>query len=153
MAVRWSAVVLALTTSLPSASCAEHMVGPARTRDDFRRKAKTTAEKALSAVETVRLVADTAGRGRSFGPYASVSISEQEDALNDVQGDFDSIQPPDGTSDDMRVELDRLLGEAIDHVADVRLAVRRGLLRGLDDVAVPLETDSRGLNAFLETVS
>ena len=153
MAVRCSVLALCVTAALSTVGCTEHLVGPARTRDDFRRKAKTTAEHALSAVETVRLVADTAARGRSFGPYASVSISEQEDALNDVQGDFDSIQPPDDASDRLRAELDGLLSAAIDHIVDVRLAARRGVLGGLGDAAGALSTDSRDLNTFLETVS
>ncbi|HEY0518055.1 MAG TPA: hypothetical protein VGC84_01070 [Ilumatobacteraceae bacterium] len=146
-------MAVALVVVMSNAGCAPHLVGPARTRDDFQRKAKTTAQKALSSVETVRLMAETAGRGDSFGPYTGITISEQEDSLNDVQGDFDSIQPPDHASDEVRAELDALLHDAMDHIAAVRVAARRGVLVGLDHVAAPLTTDSAALNSFLESVS
>jgi hypothetical protein len=99
------------------------------------------------------LVADTTGNGDAFGPYSSVTISEQEDSLAEVQGDFDSIQPPDESSDQLRDELDALISGALDDIATVRIAVRRGVLDGLDEVASPLTSDSDALNAFLESVS
>jgi len=132
------------------AGCTPHPVGPARTFDDYERKAGTTAESALSAVQTVRLTAKTASAGDTFGPFASVVISEQEDALSGVQGTFGSIQPPDGDADDVREELDGILGDALTHVTDVRLAVRRGQLGALADVAEPLDGDVDALEGFLE---
>ena len=69
----WAALLIAL------AACTTHPVGPARTFDAYEGKAVTTAEAALSAAETVRLAAETAGLGHAFGPYLSVLISGQED--------------------------------------------------------------------------
>ncbi len=126
------------------------MVGPARTQDDFDRKARTTASAARSTVETVRLVAETASDGNAFGPYSGVSVSEQEDTLTEIQGDFNSIQPPNGTSDDMRAELNEILTASLHHVAAVRIAIRRGELRAAADVAQPLAADSDALTAFLD---
>src|SRR4051812_18055059 len=113
------------TLVMCATSCTEHMVGPARTADDFERKSRTTAQVVLSAVETVRLLADATSAGNTFGTYAGVSISEQEDDLAGAQGDFDSIQPPDAAADALRDQLDDLIASAADHVSEVRIAVRR----------------------------
>jgi hypothetical protein len=145
-------VTIALVALL-CAACTEHAVGPARTFDDFERKSRTTAEQALSSVETVRLLAETAAAGHSFGPYTGVSISEEEDSLASVEGDFASIQPPDHHSDTLRSELQDLLASAADHIAVVRIAVRRGTVDGLNEIAEPLADDSQALNAFLERLS
>ena len=132
-------------------ACVAHPVGPARTYDSYAAKASTTIESAISAVETVRLVADTAAEGRTLGPYTSIAVSEQEDALGGVRGTFASIQPPpDERSATLRRELLDVLDDAFDHVGDVRIESRRGHLDGLDVVAAPLGTDSKALNALLE---
>jgi hypothetical protein len=141
----WAASVLA--------SCVAHPIGPARTFDAYEGKATTTAESARSAVQTVRLLADASSRGNAFGTYVGVAVSEQEDALDGLQGTFRSIQPPDGAADELRRELDELLARALDHVIDVRVAVRRAQLHQLDVVAEPLEADAEDLEAFIEAHS
>jgi hypothetical protein len=145
--VRLSLVVAVLGSP---AACTPHPVGPARTFGTYEGKAVTTAESALSRVQTVRLAAETGGAGDAFGPYLSVLISEQEDALSGLQGTFGSIQPPDERSDALRTELNGLLSDAVDHVAEVRIAVRRGELDELPDVAAPLAADAIGLARFAE---
>lgn len=132
------------------AACTPHPVGPARTFEKFEGKAVTTAESALSSVETVRLGATTASNADAFGPYLSVLISDQEEALTGVQGTFGSIQPPDSDADELRGELDDLLSSAIDHVIDVRLAVRRGDLADLAAAAKPLSADADALERFID---
>jgi hypothetical protein len=139
-------VAIAVVTS---AACTPHPVGPARSFAKFEGKATTTAESALSRVQTVRLAADTGGDGDAFGPYLSVLISDQEDALSGLQGTFGSIQPPDEPSDALRTELNGLLGDALDHVAAVRIAARRGQLDQLPAVAAPLANDALGLERFV----
>jgi hypothetical protein len=139
------ALVLATMTG-----CVAHPVGPARTYGKYEGKAVTTADAALSAVNTVRLAARTGSTDHGFGPYLSVMLSEQEGSLAGVQGTFDSIQPPDGRADDLRDELDELLADALDHVTAVRLAVRRGELPRLARVAAPLTEDAAKLRAFSE---
>ena len=133
--------------------CSTHSVGRAPTTDDYERKARTTAEVALSAVETVRLVADTASAGDAFASYTNVSLSEQEDSLGAAQGDFESIQPPHASLDDLREQLIAILDNATAHVADVRIAARRGQLAGLDEVAAPLAADAEALRAFEDELS
>jgi len=125
-------------------------VGPARTLTTYEGKAVSTAESASSAVQTVRLAAQTGSDGHAFGPYLSITISEQEDALAGVEGTFGSIQPPGEEADDLRDELDALLSRALDHVSAVRIAVRRGDLDGLARVAEPLGGDAASLSAFAE---
>jgi hypothetical protein len=125
-------------------------VGPARTFSTFEGKATNTAESALSRVQTARLAADAAGEGNAFGPYVSVLISDQEEALSGLQGTFGSIQPPDAQSDALRTELNRLLGDALDHVARVRIAARRGELDRLPALATPLRNDAVMLQRFVE---
>lgn len=132
------------------AACTPHPVGPARTFEAYEGKAVTTAESALSAVETVRLAAAAAARGNGFGPYLSIVVSEQEESLSGVQGTFGSIQPPDQQADDLRSQLGDLLSTALDHVADVRVAVRRGELATLADTAGPLADDAAALDRFAE---
>jgi len=144
---------VALTALAVLAGCVAHPVGPARTYGSFRGKAVTTAETALSAVETVRLVASAAADGKVFGPFGGVTISEQEEALSGVQGTFASIQPPDPRADDLRGQLDELLTHALDHVVDVRVATRRGNLAELGTVAAPLEQDAQALREFVEAES
>jgi hypothetical protein len=150
----WRRLALLCFGVMPLASaCVEHAVGPARTADDFERKARTTASDAISTVETVRLLAETSSAGRSFGTFTSVALSEQEDALASIRSDFESIQPPGPDSDSIRAELIPLLDSAVDHIATVRIAARRGALGDLERVGAPLADDSAALNDFLEELS
>jgi hypothetical protein len=126
-----------------------HPVGPARTFGKYEGKAVTTAESALSSVQTVRLVADAATKGNTLGPYTAVLTSEQEDALAGVQGTFNSIQPPTAEADHLRDTLNAILTPALDHVSAVRIAARRGQLLRLGAVAAPLKADTRALEAFI----
>ena len=97
------------------------------------------------------LLAAQAGAGsNAWGPYLSVLVSEQEDALSGVQGTFASIQPPDARADALRAELNDILEPAVDHVTDVRIAVRRGHLDDLDRRRQPLDDDQVQLRAFLD---
>ncbi|MDQ1374195.1 MAG: hypothetical protein QOJ09_1533 [Actinomycetota bacterium] len=141
--------VLVFLLCVPAA-CTSHPVGPARTAGKYEGKAVTTADGALSSVNTVRIAARTGSNDHAFGPYLSVLVSEQEDTLSGLQGTFDSIQPPDGRADDLKTELDNLLSDALDHVTDVRVAVRRGELRTLAEQAKPLTSDAVKLQAFTE---
>jgi len=141
--------VLAVCGACSLASCVAHPVGPARTYSTYEAKAVTSAEAAQSSVATVQLVATTAAAGEAFGPYTGVSVSEQEEGLSAVEGTFASIQPPDRRADALRDELGAILASAVDHVADVRIAARRGDLADLDRVAAPLRADAAALSAFV----
>ena len=127
-----------------------HPIGAARTYDKYEGKAVTTAKSVLSNVATVRLAAQAGSRDRAFGPYLSVLISDAEESISGVQGTFDSIQPPDDRADGLARELDQVLGDALEHVRDVRVAVRRGELSDLTKTAAPLADDVHKLQRFQE---
>jgi hypothetical protein len=127
-----------------------HPVGPARTFDKYEGKATTTAKGVLSNVETVRLAAQAASRGRAFGPYLSVVISDAEDSISGLQGTFAAIQPPDDRGDSLAQDLDSVLSDALEHVREVRVAVRRGELGELAETASPLAEDIDKLRRFQE---
>ena len=123
---------------------------PARTADDYRHKAKDTAESVLSSVQTVRLAARVGSDGDAFGPYVSVVLSESEDAVAKAQGSFDRIQPPDAWSDRTRARLGRLLDRSNDLVSRLRISARRGELDRLEAQARPLQPLAHRLEAFID---
>jgi hypothetical protein len=148
---RWVAAGLAAVgLTLVATACVDHPIGPARTFGSFEGKAVTTAESALSAVETVLLLATAASDGHSFSNYTAVAVSEQEDALGGLRGTFASIQPPDDDAVALREDLTPILDAAFDDVGAVRIEVRRGHLADLDVVAAPLERVSTDLQTFVD---
>jgi hypothetical protein len=132
------------------AGCVAHPVGPARTFSKYDGKASTTARSALSVVETVRLTARAAAEGKATGPFVDVLISDAEDSLDGLAGTFESIQPPVERADTVREALSGMLDDALSHVAEVRIAARRGDLLKLAQVAGPLADDAEVLRKFLE---
>jgi hypothetical protein len=80
-----------------------------------------------------------------------VVVSDAEESLGGVQSSFDSIQPPDSTADALQSELDGLLSDALTHATTVRIAVRRGELAHLAEIAQPLVDDARKLQAFVDS--
>ena len=136
--------------ALATAACVSHPVGPARTFGKYEGKAVTTAESALSAVETGHLVAVSATRHRLPGADVTATLSDAEDAVAGVSGTFASIQPPDARADSLRSELGDLLTAAEDHLAALRVAARRGQIGELAGLATPLVDDASKLDAFAE---
>jgi hypothetical protein len=132
------------------AGCVTNPVGSARNAGIYAAKAVRSAESALSAVSTVQLVAQAASDGKVFGSFASIAIDQQEDAITEIATLFRSIQPPDDQSSALRDELGPLLDEARDHIAAVRIEVRRGNLDDAEQTAAPLADDADGLKAFVE---
>ena len=130
--------------------CVSHPVGPARTLGKYEGKAATTAKSALSQVETVRLAAEIAERDDGTSPFITVLVSDAEEAVDGLSGTFESIQPPGEAADAVRDELSGLLSDALDHIAAVRITARRGTLRGLGQVAAPLDGDAEALRRFLK---
>jgi hypothetical protein len=123
-------------------------VGPARTSTSYKKKAEHSASEARSAVETGRLAARAATRGKAFGPYLSVLLAGAERSASDVQTTFDSIQPPDSRSDQLRQQLDDLLTAAVSGLSELRIAARRGELDELAGKAEPLADLSARLDQF-----
>jgi hypothetical protein len=142
--VAWLVLALAL------GGCVSHPVGPARTYGKYKGKAVTTAETALSAVETTRLAADAGRRDNAFGPYLGIVVSEAEESVSGVESTFASIQPPDDEADTVKSNLESILNDAVDAVTEVRVAVRRGQFDRLGEVADPLGDVSDELKAFIK---
>jgi hypothetical protein len=71
-----------------------------------------------------------------------VVVSDAEEGLSGGQSTFNSIQPPDDRGDALEQELDQILSDALDHVRDVRVAVRRDKLSNLDSQGQPLVGDA-----------
>jgi outer membrane murein-binding lipoprotein Lpp len=120
-------------------------VGPARTSDDYTRKASTSVHDVRSAVETARLGVDAAAGDRASGPYLSVLLSGAEEQASSVQSTFDSIQPPNQAADRVRDDVDGLLGQAVSVLGDVRIAARRGDTAGITGQGPALADLSRRL--------
>jgi hypothetical protein len=127
-----------------------HPMTPARTADDYRHKAKDTAESVLSSVQTARLVARVGTRGDAFGPYVSVMLSESEVGADRAQASFESIQPPDHFSDRTRAHLTELMQRSGDVLSRLRISARRGELDRLERQAQPLRGLARDLRKFID---
>ena len=146
----WRRAVLPALLFVPPVACVAHPVGPARTMAKYDGKASTTAKSALSVVETVRLVARTAADGNAISTYVDVVVSDAEESLDGLSGTFGSIQPPADEADRVREALTGMLDDALGHVAEVRIAARRGDLADLGRVAEPLAHDAEVLRRFIE---
>jgi hypothetical protein len=123
-------------------------VAPARTYDAYEGKAVDTADSALSAVETGRLAAMTAGEDHSFATTLSVVLGDAESDASGARGTFESIQPPDPRSDELRAQLDTILDRAVDGLSRLRITARRGEISALPRVAQPLAAVSHDLQVF-----
>jgi hypothetical protein len=123
-------------------------VAPARSFDAYEGKAVDTADSALSAVETGRLAAVTAGDDDSFATTLSVVLADAESDASGARSIFESIQPPDARSDRLRTQLDAMLDRAVDDLSRLRVTVRRGEISALPRMAQPLAAVSRDLQAF-----
>jgi hypothetical protein len=123
-------------------------VAPARSAAVYEKKAASTAKGAASAVETARLAVDAARAGKALAPYLSVVLGEAEERASGVMATFDSIQPPDERSDQLRHQLDDVLERTVSALGDVRITARRGQLDRLADVARPLDALPDELQRF-----
>ena len=124
--------------------------GPVRSTNVYESKAGATAETVASAVETARLAVDAGSQDKAFGRYLTQVLTEAERDADAAQGTFDAIQPPDGRADELRDELDQLLGPATDTLTELRIAARRGDTAGLAEPAAPLAGLAGKLHAFAE---
>jgi hypothetical protein len=143
----WWLTAVAVAASL-AAGCVQP-VGPARTADDYERKAKDTAETVLSAVRTAELAVDVAVRDRAFPSYVAVVLGDAEGEAAGAASTFAKVQPPGASSDRLRGELGDLLDEADDVLSATRIAGRRS-----DDEALGAQAEALGrladrLDAFV----
>ncbi|MCU1587804.1 MAG: hypothetical protein JWN31_1297 [Frankiales bacterium] len=125
-------------------------VSPSYTDRDYQLKAGNSAKAVASSVATAQLAADLGGRRRATQAYLSVLLGGAEKDALSVQGTFDSIQPPSKAADALREELDVLLSDATEGLANLRIALRRGQLSSLPGLAGSLRTTLDQLNALAE---
>jgi hypothetical protein len=121
-------------------------VGHSRTNEDYRRKATNTVDVAASSVKTVLLAVDTIEQDGAFGPYLGRLIGQAEADASAALGGFGVVQPPSTDADAIRDEVNDLVGDAVDLLADARIAMRRsdpatvaGLRPRLEDAATELD--------------
>ena len=114
--------------------------GPSRTDDDFRHKAANTAEAIQGVIGSVQIAVDAATDGKVPGPYLSVTLAEADDDASDVTDLFDSVQPPSEAADKVRSDLDSVLQDVVTTLDDLRIAVRRGDIGQLAEIAKPLDS-------------
>jgi hypothetical protein len=112
--------------------------GPSRTDDDYRHKVANTAEVFQGYIGTVQIAVDAASRGKVPGPYLSVTLAEVDDDASSTAGNFDAIQPPSAEADRLRDRIDSVLDEVVSTLDDLRIAVRRGEIDRLAELAKPL---------------
>lgn len=123
-------------------------VAPAFSTSQYQAKIVSTAESAVSAIESVRLSLDLMDRhGLPRGPI-DVAISAQEDILGAVSGSFALAQPPNDVSDELRQEVMDLLDEAQAKVEGARIALRQGDLNRAVATIESAESVSSDLDAL-----
>jgi len=138
--VRWLAAVLVV---LALAGC----VGPAPTTDQYQGKAAHTAADALAQLETARLAVEHAGR--LSAAYLETVLVDAEEAFDSIENTFDSIQPPDDPmADRLRSDLDKLLSDGSDGIAELRIQARRSDTAAMTSTAHHLGETAAGLDRF-----
>ena len=121
---------------------------PARSTDAYAGKALSTTTATQSAVESAILAAELAGQGRVTDAYASVAFADAEGDASAAQSAFDSIQPPNPSSDHIRAQLDPILSDAVDALSSLRITARRGDLDELGPFVTDARATARRLSAF-----
>jgi hypothetical protein len=124
--------------------------GPVRSTGVYESKAGATAETVASAVETASLAVQAAQDGDAYGRYLTQLLADAEKDADAAQGTFEGIQPPDRRADQLRDQLDELLGQATDTLTELRTLARRGRFAELAEPAAPLAGLAEELHAFAE---
>ncbi|MFL5796891.1 MAG: hypothetical protein ACJ77A_03020 [Actinomycetota bacterium] len=121
-------------------------VGPVRDFRGYQAKAWHSVETTSSAVETTILAIRDVLANDAFAPYLSVTIRDAEDDASSAQSQFDSIQPPDASSDRLRTTVSAILSDASETVSRARIAIRRGDAGALAGLRRPLGRLSKKLD-------
>jgi hypothetical protein len=106
---------------LPLAAC----VSSAPNDADYAKKAQKTVDTVAAAVGTAQLGITALREGNAFDPYLSVLLGEAEDDASAARDTLDSVQPPGDKSDQMREQVHEVTDEALDLLAEARIAIRR----------------------------
>lgn len=115
--MRRAALVLLLVTGC---------VAPRPDATAYAERARRSASSVASSVATALLGVRAWEQGRAARPYLSVLVGDAEADASAVQATFDSSQPPSSSADQLKARYDTALGDAVDALAALRIAVRRG---------------------------
>jgi hypothetical protein len=126
-------------------------VGPSRTDEDYGRKATKTVEVAQSSVQTVLLTVDAIDDDGAFGPYLGRVIGQAEEDASAALDAFSVVQPPSTDADGVRREVNELVGDAIDVLAEARIAMRRSDPATVAGLRPDLEDTLAALDDFAES--
>ena len=107
-----------------------------RTDEDYRHKVANTAETLNGVLGTVQVALEVTARAPA--PYLSVTFAEADDDASATVGNFDAIQPPSATADELRGRLDQVMQDTVSMLDDLRIAARRNRMSELADLAKPL---------------
>ena len=125
-------------------------VGHSRTDEDYGRKAARTVEVAESSVQTVLFTVDAIDEDKAFGPYLGRVIGQAEADASAALDSFSVVQPPSTEADDVRSEVSELVGDAVDLLAEARIAIRRSDGATVSALRAQLEESLAALGAFVE---
>jgi hypothetical protein len=139
-------LVAATIVSIALAGC----VAPARSFDAYEGKAVATAQTGLSAVSTAMLAVRAGSRGDAFTPFVATALANAETDVRSASGLFDSIQPPDASSERLRTQLDAILTAADEEITTLRVRARWADVSALGSAQDRLGEIARRLRAFLD---
>jgi len=103
----------------------------------------------LTVLVASACVSHPVGPARTFGTYEGKARTTASSALSEVQT-ARLIATTASRGSAFGPYTGQVLSDAEDHVADVRIAARRGALMTLADVAAPLDGDIDALQSFLK---
>ena len=116
---------------------------------DYAKKAQKTVDTVAAAVGTVQLGITALRHDDAFDPYLSVLFGEAEEDASSARDTLDSVQPPGDESDQVRQQVHEVTDEALDLLAEARIAIRRED----HDAVLALDAPLAGVAERLETLS
>ena len=116
---------------------------PPRSEGAYRRQAADTVELVASQVGTAQLWIEAVRAGRTTHPAASVAFREAEDDARSTTSRFSGYDPPPGSG--LRDRVTPVTSDAVEALAQVRIAAHEGRWRQLGDLGARLEQITRQL--------
>jgi hypothetical protein len=117
----WAIRTTSLCLALALAGCASPAVNAA----GYRGKATHSAQDMSGIVASAQYAARLRLEGRLPQTVADTVVSDAEQDAQGVLSAFDSRQPPDHSSDQLRQDAEGALSDAGNELTDLRVAVRR----------------------------
>jgi hypothetical protein len=102
-------------------------------------------------VQTVLLTVDAIDDDGAFGPYLGRVIGQAEEDASAALDAFSVVQPPSTDADGVRREVNELVGDVIDVLAEARIAMRRSDPATVAGLRPDLEDTLAALDDFAES--